>query len=134
MQEKSDVELLREYAQDGNEAAFREIVVRHTDLIYSSALRQMASPDLAQDVAQGVFSDLARKARPLANSLEQNASLLGWLFRSTPFAALNQLRDDRRRQARESHCHDCSAKNTHHRRLGRRRHGYFPGAPSRDPA
>ena len=102
MQEKSDVQLLREYARDGNEAAFRELVVRHTDLIYSSALRQTASPDLAQDVAQSVFADLARKAQPLANSLEQNVSLLGWLFRSTRFAALNQLRDDRRRHARES--------------------------------
>jgi hypothetical protein len=32
MQEKSDVQLLREYAAHGNEAAFHEIVVRHTDL------------------------------------------------------------------------------------------------------
>ena len=102
MQEKSDVQLLREYARDGDEAAFREIVVRHTDLIYSSALRQTTSPDLAQDVAQSVFTDLARKAQPLANSLEQKVSLLGWLFRSTRFAALNQLRDERRRRARES--------------------------------
>jgi RNA polymerase sigma factor (sigma-70 family) len=101
MHEKSDAQLLREYARDGNEAAFREIVIRHTDLIYSSALRQMSSPDLAQDVAQRVFTDLARKAKSLADSLEQNASLLGWLFRSTRFEALNQLRVGHRRQARE---------------------------------
>jgi RNA polymerase sigma factor (sigma-70 family) len=102
MQAKSDVQLLREYACDGDEAAFREIVLRHTDLVYSSALRQTTSPDLAHDVAQSVFTDLARKAQPLANSLEQNVSLLGWLFRSTRFAARNQLRDARRRHARES--------------------------------
>lgn len=101
MNAKSDVQLLREYAQDGNESAFREIVLRHTDLIYSSALRQTTSPDLAQDVAQSVFADLARKARTLADSLEQNSSLLGWLFRSTRFVALNQLRDGRRRQTHE---------------------------------
>ncbi len=101
MQEKSDIQLLREYAAQRNEAAFREIVDRHTDLVYSSALRQVLSPDLAGDVAQSVFTDLARKARPLARSLEESASLLGWLFRSTRFAALNQLREDRRRQARE---------------------------------
>jgi RNA polymerase sigma factor (sigma-70 family) len=101
MHEKSDAQLLREYAHNGNEAAFREIVIRHTDMIYSSALRQTTSSDLARDVAQRVFTDLARKAQPLANSLEQNASLLGWLFRSTRFEALNQLREDRRRQARE---------------------------------
>jgi RNA polymerase sigma factor (sigma-70 family) len=101
MHEKSDAELLREYAQDGNEAAFREIVLRHTNLIYSSALRQTTSPDLAQDVTQNVFTGLARKAQSLAKSLKPDASLLGWLFRSTRFEALNQLRDDRRRQARE---------------------------------
>jgi RNA polymerase sigma factor (sigma-70 family) len=101
MHEKSDAQLLREYAEHGNEAAFREIVVRHTDLVYSSALRQATSPDLARDVAQSVFTDLARKAQPLARTLDESASLLGWLYRSTRFAALNQLRDDRRRQARE---------------------------------
>ncbi len=101
MHEKSDVQLLRDYAENGDELAFREIVARHTDLVYSSALRQSTPPDLALDVAQSVFTDLARKAQPLAKSLEQNASLLGWLFRSTRFTALNQLRDDRRRQARE---------------------------------
>jgi RNA polymerase sigma factor (sigma-70 family) len=103
MHDQPDVQLLREYARHGNEAAFREIVLRHTDLIYSSALRQVASPDLARDVAQSVFTDLARKARPLAESLGENASILGWLFRSTRFAALNQLRNDRRRQTRERH-------------------------------
>ena len=62
MQELSDAQLLREYAEHGTEAAFREIVTRHTDVVYSSALRQVGSPDLAQDVAQNIFGDLARKA------------------------------------------------------------------------
>jgi hypothetical protein len=55
MQETSDAQLLRDYAADGNEAAFRDIVARHTDLIYSAALRQVGSPDRARDVAQSVF-------------------------------------------------------------------------------
>ena len=101
MQDQSDAQLLREYAEHGEEAAFCEIVVRHADLIYSAALRQVVSPDLARDVAQSVFTDLARKARSLAETRAGNASLLGWLYRSTRFAALNQLRDDRRRQARD---------------------------------
>jgi hypothetical protein len=53
MREKSDARLLREYAEGGNQAAFRELVARHTDLLYSAALRQVSSPDLAQDVAAG---------------------------------------------------------------------------------
>jgi RNA polymerase sigma factor (sigma-70 family) len=101
MQNKSDAQLLREYAMHGSEAAFGEIVVRHTDLVYSSALRRLASPDLARDMTQRVFTDLARKARALAGGLEPNASLAGWLYRGTRFAALNQIRDDRRRAAQE---------------------------------
>jgi RNA polymerase sigma factor (sigma-70 family) len=97
----SDAQLLREYVEDGNEPAFREIVVRHTDAVYSAALRQVVSPDLARDVAQNVFTDLAHKAPSLSRTLDARASLLGWLYRSTRFAALNQLRDDHRRQARE---------------------------------
>src|SRR6185437_11065436 len=103
MHELSDAKLLRDYAERRDEAAFREIVRRHTNVIYSAALRQVASPDLACDVAQGVFTDLARKARPLAESLAENAPILGWLFRSTRYAALNLMRDDRRRHARERH-------------------------------
>jgi len=34
MQEKSDAQWLRDYAEHGTEAAFREIVGRHTDLIF----------------------------------------------------------------------------------------------------
>jgi hypothetical protein len=63
MDETSDARLLRDYAQHGNEAAFRETVVRHPDLVYFAALRQLDSPDLAGDVAQNVFADLVCKAR-----------------------------------------------------------------------
>jgi RNA polymerase sigma factor (sigma-70 family) len=101
MQNKSDAQLLRDYAQYGDEAAFREIVTRHTDLVYSAALRSVNSSDLACDIAQSVFTDLARKARPLASKLAEDASLVGWLYRSTRFAALNQLRDHHRRRAHE---------------------------------
>jgi RNA polymerase sigma factor (sigma-70 family) len=101
MQDQSDAQLLRAYAESGHEPAFREIVVRHADLVYSAALRQVESSDLACDVAQSVFTDLARKARPLADKLTEGSSLVGWLYRSTRFAALNQLRDDRRRLAHE---------------------------------
>jgi RNA polymerase sigma factor (sigma-70 family) len=101
MQDKSDAQLLRDYAESGHEVAFREIVTRHTDFVYSAALRQVDSPDLACDLTQGVFTDLAGKARPLAEKLVEGSSLVGWLYRSTRFAALKHLRDDRRRLAHE---------------------------------
>jgi len=101
MQDMSDAQLLRDYSEHGTEAAFSQIVARHTDLVYSAALRQVSAPDLAGDVAQDVFSALASKASPLASQLAGGGSLVGWLYRSTRFAALNHLRDDRRRLAHE---------------------------------
>jgi RNA polymerase sigma factor (sigma-70 family) len=101
MQIKSDAQLLHEYAEHGCEAAFTEIVSRHMDLVYSAAVRQVESPDLAHDVAQTVFTDLARKAGLLIRDADHNASLVGWLYRSTRFEALNLMRGNRRRQARE---------------------------------
>ena len=62
LQPLSDAQLLRDYAEHGAEAAFAEVVARHTDLVYSAALRQVYSPDLARDVTQNVFTDLARRA------------------------------------------------------------------------
>jgi RNA polymerase sigma factor (sigma-70 family) len=103
MQTRSDAQLLRDYADHAHEAAFREIVARHADVVYSAALRQVSSPDLARDVAQSVFTDLARKASPVAKKLAENSSLIGWLYRSTRFAALNLIRDSRRRVAQERH-------------------------------
>jgi RNA polymerase sigma factor (sigma-70 family) len=101
MQPKSDAQLLREYAESGSESAFTELVARHTDLVYSAALRQVPSSDLACDVAQNVFTSLARGARTLAGKLNPDASLAGWLCRCTRNLALNLRRDDFRRQSRE---------------------------------
>ncbi len=101
MQPKSDAQLLREYAESGSESAFTELVTRHTDLVYSAALRQVPSSDLACDVAQNVFTSLARAARTLAGKLNPDASLAGWLCRCTRNLALNLRRDDFRRHSRE---------------------------------
>jgi RNA polymerase sigma factor (sigma-70 family) len=101
MQPPSDAQLLRDYAERGAEAAFAEIVARHTDLVYSAALRQVYSPDLARDVTQSVFSDLTRKARTLSANLSPEASLVGWLYRGTRFAARDLYRNETRRTQRE---------------------------------
>ncbi|HLP77992.1 MAG TPA: sigma-70 family RNA polymerase sigma factor [Candidatus Paceibacterota bacterium] len=101
MDEKPDSQLLREYAEHRSEAAFRELVYRYTDLVYSAALRQVIPADAARDVAQEVFTDLAAKAKDIAGKSAGETSLAGWLFRSTRFLALNHLRDERRRLVRE---------------------------------
>ncbi|HEU5123206.1 MAG TPA: sigma-70 family RNA polymerase sigma factor [Verrucomicrobiae bacterium] len=101
MQPRSDAQLLRDYSELGKESAFAEIVTRHIDLVYSAALRQVYSPDLARDVIQNVFTDLARKARNLSAGLNAEASLVGWLYRATRFAARDLYRKETRRTERE---------------------------------
>jgi len=46
----TDLELLRRYAQQRSEEAFAALVNRHLDLVYSAALRQVLSPQLAEEV------------------------------------------------------------------------------------
>src|SRR5664279_3871063 len=49
-------QLLREYVETGSEPAFREIVSRYVDLVYSVALRRLGGHEhLARDVVQTVF-------------------------------------------------------------------------------
>ncbi len=91
-------QLLLEYAQRGSESAFRTLVTRYLDLVYSVALRRAGGDvHLAQDIAQSVFTDLARKARALPPDMR----LGGWLHRHTCFVASTLLRSERRRRERE---------------------------------
>src|SRR4051812_42681282 len=92
-----DTELLREFAENGSEAAFAGLVRRNLDLVYATALRHVGDSGRAEDIAQSVFIDLARKA----NSLCRHPALVSWLYTSTRYAALKIMRSDRRRQARE---------------------------------
>ena len=44
---QADAQLLRDYAEAKSQDAFTELVRRHLDLVYSAALRQVRSPQLA---------------------------------------------------------------------------------------
>jgi len=93
-----DSELLAAFARTNSEDAFGELVRRHVNLVYSAALRQVnGDAHLAQDVAQTVFTDLARKA----GSLARRESLTGWLYTSAHFAAAKIIRGENRRRDRE---------------------------------
>jgi RNA polymerase sigma factor (sigma-70 family) len=94
----TDSELLQRYADSRCEEAFTELVRRHINFVYSAALRQAAGDaHLAQDVAQSVFIDLARKGA----SLSRRTVLTGWLYTSTRYAAAKAVRTEQRRHARE---------------------------------
>ena len=73
-----DEQLLHAYARERSESALCELVTRHIDFVYSAALRVVnGDSHLAQDVAQTLFIDLARKA----GSLPGDVGLAGWLQR-----------------------------------------------------
>jgi hypothetical protein len=73
-----DRQLLRRYAEERSEAAFTELVRRYIDLVYAAALRVVAGDaHLAQDVAQMVFTELARKASGLPPNLRAVGAALG---------------------------------------------------------
>ncbi|MEY2879353.1 MAG: hypothetical protein RLZZ15_1733 [Verrucomicrobiota bacterium] len=98
----SDSELLRRYVEERSEAAFTTIVQRHIGLVYSVALRRVGGDThLAEDVAQRVFGDLARKAA----SLSDRATLAGWLYVSAHRASAATVRGEQRRKAREAEAH-----------------------------
>lgn len=97
-----DAELLRRYAEEKSEAAFAEVVQRHLDFVYASALRRVGGDThLAQDVTQHVFVALARAAEPLA----KRPVLAGWLYTTTRYAAAQVVRTERRRHASEQEAH-----------------------------
>ncbi len=90
--------MLGQYAATRDERAFAELVERHLDLVYAVALRKVGGDaHFAEDVAQRVFTDLARKAATLAG----HPVLSGWLFTSTHYAASQLVRAERRRRERE---------------------------------
>lgn len=91
-------QLLAEYAANGSEAAFRELVARYINFVYSVALRLVdGDSQLAEDVTQTVFIALAKDGR----TLSREVMLGGWLHQQTYHLATRAVRGERRRQFRE---------------------------------
>jgi RNA polymerase sigma factor (sigma-70 family) len=90
-------ELLRQYREHGSENAFSELVRRFGDLVYSVAKRRLEQRAVAEEVAQTVFTRLA-KAAPRCSS---DGELVAWLHRTTLHVAIDAWRSESRRRARE---------------------------------
>jgi RNA polymerase sigma factor (sigma-70 family) len=103
-------QLLADYAANGSETAFQELVARYVDLVYSTAIRLVdGDAHRAEDAAQTVFLDLSRTAAKLS----PNSTLGGWLHRHTCFVARTFMRGERRRHARERQAMEMSALDNH---------------------
>jgi len=98
--------LLADYAVNGSEQAFREVVERYINLVYATAVRLVdGDTHRAQDVAQMAFADLARRA----GTLSPEVMLGGWLHRRTCHVAASVMRSERRRQNREREAAEMNA-------------------------
>jgi len=96
-----DMKLVRDYAIHQSELAFTTLVSRYINLVYSTALRQVRDPHLAEEITQVVFIILARKA----GSLDADTILPSWLHRTAGFAAADTLKAGWRRMQREQEAH-----------------------------
>src|ERR1035437_7378666 len=93
----NDLDLLRQFTRDHSQDAFTALVKRHVNLVYSAALRQVRSPQLAEEIAQSVFADVARDA----GKLKPDTILTVWLYQVTRRTAIDVIRKESRRQLRE---------------------------------
>jgi RNA polymerase sigma factor (sigma-70 family) len=93
----TDQQLLREYAEHRSEAAFAELVRRHVDLVYSAAVRTVGDVHQAEDVTQSAFIALAKESPRLVD----RPVLSGWLYSTAQHLAAKVVRSEVRRRARE---------------------------------
>lgn len=93
----SDFALLQEFAREGRQPAFASLVREHVNLVYGTALRKVEDCGAAEEIAQNVFSALARKAWQFA----PDDSLPAWLHKTALLESKFWLRGELRRRRRE---------------------------------
>ena len=94
---RQDFELLQRFTRDGQQSAFADVVRRHLDLVFGTALRKVEDSGAAQEISQNVFNVLARKAWRFA----PDDSLPAWLHRTALLESKLWLRGELRRRRRE---------------------------------
>jgi RNA polymerase sigma factor (sigma-70 family) len=94
---RQDFELLQRFRRHGEQTAFADVVRRHLDLVFATALRKVQDPGAAQEVAQNVFTALARKAWRFA----PDDSLPAWLHKAALLESKSWLRGELGRRRRE---------------------------------
>src|SRR4051794_30801691 len=94
-----DWALLRRYAERRDQAAFARVVQRHSDLVFSAALRRVGNRQLAEDVTQAVFIVLEAKAKSICGG---HGAMSHWLLRCVRFASANAIKMESRRRRHET--------------------------------
>jgi RNA polymerase sigma factor (sigma-70 family) len=94
---RQDFELLQRFTRQGEQSAFADVVRRHLGLVFGTALRKVEDPGGAQEVAQNVFTALARKTWRFA----PDDSLPAWLHKAALLESKSWLRGELGRRRRE---------------------------------
>jgi RNA polymerase sigma-70 factor, ECF subfamily len=90
----SDVELVKA-AQEGDMAAFEELVSRHRDKIYARAFSMMRNEDEALDLSQEAWIKAWQRLR----QFHGDSSFVTWMTRIVINLCLDQLRKHKRQRA-----------------------------------
>ena len=97
MNGKSDGELLKLYSSSSSEAAFRELVRRHSGVVLAAARRRLHGDHvMEEDAVQQTFILLARHPARALRAI----SLAAWLHRAATYEASNLLRREIRQRTR----------------------------------
>ena len=100
---KSNTELIRQYAEDGNQEAFAELVQRHIGWVAAAARRLTHGHHaLADDISQAVFIVLGAQSQTAC----RDTVLANWLFVTTQFITRTAIRSPTGAQAPAGACRD----------------------------
>ncbi len=91
----NDLALLDRWRRQRDAEAFRELVARHAGMVYGTCCRILGNATDAEDVTQDCFLQLAQ--RPL----RPKRSVGGWLHALATHRALDRMKAESRRRARE---------------------------------
>jgi RNA polymerase sigma-70 factor, ECF subfamily len=91
---RSDVELVKA-AQEGDMAAFEELVARHRDKIYARAFSMMRNEDEALDLSQEAWIKAWQRLR----QFHGDSTFVTWMTRIVINLCLDQLRKHKRQRA-----------------------------------
>ena len=92
---ESELALLQQYARTQDAFAFRKLVEQHQDMVFAACHRVLGNRADAEDAAQNCFLKLAQAAGRL------KAPIGGWLYTVAVHGAIDMLRGENARRARE---------------------------------
>ncbi len=95
--EKSDQQLITDYAKNGGNASFAILVKRHSPLVYSVAQKIVLNHHDAEDITQATFVALAKNA----SKATFKTTAASWLATISNRLALNLIKSRQSRTARE---------------------------------